>query len=177
MAQPDNNETASPDQEVSIGRRQLLKVLATSGMAAAATQLPAHWVAPVAEGSKLPAQAQVSIAAPVYSGVCDSQPGGGDLLVTNGLISNIRPYLQVMSGVGTLQDITTTMSLSAGAPSTLTFSPPLPQTATTDASGRANFGNLLVTWNPNDSFSLVFDFATPSGNVHVQCGVFFFGQG
>jgi hypothetical protein len=174
MEQPASNETASHEREVSIGRRQLLKVLATSSMVAAATQLPTHWTTPLAEGGRLPAHAQVSTTS--YTGVCDSTPGGGDILPNDGIIQSIRPYLVVVGGTGTVQGISTTMSLSPGAPSTLTFNPSLPQTVTTDSNGRADFGDLSVIGVGGEQFSLIFNFATPSGNIPATCGVFQYGQ-
>jgi len=186
--QPAEMEASSPSEsESTIGRRQLLKALATGGLAVTLTRLPQQWTAPRAEVGTLPIHAQVSGSTatptptptstpqPFFSGVCDSTPGGGDLRITQGAINSIQPYLQVISGVSPLQGIPATMTVQVTSASTPTFNPPLPQTATTDASGRAIFGNLAVTGSPGDSFFLVFNFATPSGNVQFRCGEFFFG--
>ena len=179
MEQPLNPETSSSNSESAIGRRQLLKALATSGLLAATTQLPRHWTTPLAEAGKLPIHAQVSAptATPEarFSGVCDSLPGGGDLRLTQGSIQNISPYLQLLSGIASLQGIPATMTVEVTSASAPTFDPPLPQTATTDSTGRASFTDLAVTGAPGDSFFLVFNFATETGNVHFRCGEFFFG--
>lgn len=174
--QPVETETSSSESKSTIGRRQLLKALATSGFAVAFTQLPRQWTTPLAEVSTLPIHAQISGTQPSFSGVCDSLPGGGDLRITQGAINSIQPYLRVISGIASLQGISATMTVEAASGSALTFNPPLPQTATTDAAGRANFGNLAVTGNPDDSFFLVFNFATTNGNVQFRCGEFFFGS-
>lgn len=173
--EPREMEVSSAEPESAIGRRQLLKALATGGFAVAFTQLPRQWTAPLAEVSTLPIHAQVSTTQPIYSGVCDSLPGGGDLRITEGAISGISPYLQLISGAASLQGIPATMTAEAASGSSLTFNPPLPQTATTNATGRASFGDLAVTGNPGDRFFLTFNFATPAGNIQFRCGEFFFG--
>ncbi len=175
MERPVEVETPSPQHESAIGRRQLLKTLAASGLAVTVTQLPHHWTAPRANVNTLPIHAQTSGPQLAYSGVCDSQPGGGDLRITEGTINSIQPYLQLISGIASLQGIPATMNVEVTTGSTPTFSPALPQTTTTNASGEASFGNLTVTGNPGDHFFLVFDFATPTGNVQLRCGEFYFG--
>src|SRR5512139_1891696 len=95
---PAERETPTPEPTSTIGRRQLLKALATSGFALAFTQLPRQWTAPLAEVSTLPIHAQISGTQASFSGVCDSLPGGGDLRITQGAINSIQPYLQLISG-------------------------------------------------------------------------------
>ena len=81
-----------------LGRRQLLKALAaTSGAIAASNLLPGKWAKPVVEVGVLPAHAQMSV---MYSVLCDSTPGGGDLNLTNGAIINIQPRIAVVAGTG-----------------------------------------------------------------------------
>lgn len=174
------NETS----QESLGRRQLLKALAaTGGAAAASSLLPGEWVKPVVEVGLLPAHAQVTPTSTppvteeplIYSVLCDSTPGGGDLILTEGLIRNIQPRLEIVSGTGPVEGITATMTVNTLTGPTPTFDRPLPLTAITNASGQAVFGDLLVT-NPTSGqeFLLVFDFDVPSGTAHAECGVFFF---
>jgi hypothetical protein len=192
MEEPTND--AAPQEEATeetLGRRQLLKALAaTGGAAAAASLLPGKWAKPVIEAGVLPAHAQVSptpqptqqpteqpTEEPLeYSVLCDSQPGGGDLNLVDGLIQQIQPLIAVISGTGPVENITATMTATAVAGSLPTFNPTLPQTTVTNAQGRAIFGNLQVTGSPGQQFLLVFDFAVPSGTAHAECGIFFFGQ-
>jgi|GEM_PF-3869667 hypothetical protein len=176
MDQHVNPDQSSADSTVSIDRRRLLKALATGGFAVAFIKLPGQWTRPLAEVGALPIHAQVSATQPAYSGVCDSLPGGGDLRITQGAINSIQPYLQLIAGIASLQGIPATMTAEITSASAPTFNPPLPQTAATDAAGRASFGNLAVSGNPGDSFFLVFNFATPTGNIQLRCGEFFFGQ-
>jgi hypothetical protein len=175
MDQHVNSDQPSDIPTGSIGRRQLLKALTAGGFAVAFTKLPGQWSGPLAEVGALPIHAQVSGAQASYSGVCDSLPGGGDLRITQGAINNIQPYLQLISGIASLQGIPATMNLEVTAGSAPTFSPALPQAATTNAAGQAAFGNLLVSGEPGDSFFLVFNFATPTGSVQLRCGEFYFG--
>ncbi|HTP07855.1 MAG TPA: hypothetical protein VMP08_06375 [Anaerolineae bacterium] len=175
MEQP-KLETPFSEQESGIGRRQLLKALATSSAVIVFTQLPRQWTAPRTNVNTLPIHAQTSGALASYSGVCDSLPGGGDLRITNGSINNIQPYLQLISGIATLQGIPATMNVEVTSGTLPNFSPALPQATTTNASGQAAFGNLMVTGNPGDHFFLVFDFTTPTGNVQLRCGEFYFGN-
>lgn len=187
MQQPAHHtvpEEETPNETLS--RRQLLKTLAaTGGAVSASSLLPGKWVKPVVEVGLLPAHAQVTptpTPAPTevplqYSVLCDSTPGGGDLNLTEGLIQNIQPLLEVTSGTGPVAGITATMTVNTRVGPTPTFDPALPQTAITNAAGRALFGNLAVT-NPTagQEFLLVFDFDVPSGIAHAECGVFFFSQ-
>jgi hypothetical protein len=172
-----------------LGRRQLLKALgATGGAVAASSMLPGKWAKPVIEAGVLPAHAQVTptpepteepTEEPLeYSVLCDSQPGGGDLNLVEGLIQQIQPLIAVVSGTGPVEGITTTMTAIAVAGPLPTFNPSLPQTAITNASGRAVFGDLQVspTSQTGQQFLLVFDFAVPSGTAHAECGVFFFPE-
>ena len=74
-----------------------------------------------------------------------------------------------------MEGITATMTLNTITGPTPTFDPALPLTATTNASGQALFGDLMVTNpTPGQEFLLVFDFNVPSGTAHAECGVFFF---
>ena len=191
MKQPANH--ALPEEEPpkkTLSRRQLLKTLAaTGGAVSASSLLPGKWVKPVVEVGLLPAHAQVTptvtptltptpTVEPLrYSVLCDSTPGGGDLNLTEGLIENIQPLLVVISGTGPVEGITATMTVSTLTGPTPTFDPALPQNAITNASGRALFGDLIVT-NPTagQEFLLVFDFDVPSGTAHAECGIFFFSQ-
>jgi hypothetical protein len=188
MEEP-TNDAASQEQapEETLGRRQLLKALAaTGGAAAAASLLPGKWAKPVIEAGVLPAHAQVSptpqpteqpTQEPLeYSVLCDSQPGGGDLNLVDGLIQQIQPLIAVISGTGPVENITATMTATAVSGALPTFNPTLPQIAVTNALGRAIFGDLQVTGSPGQQFLLVFDFAVPSGTAHAECGIFFFGQ-
>lgn len=185
-----STDNVAPQEETSeetLGRRQLLKALAaSSGAVAASSLLPGKWAKPVVEVGLLPAHAQVTpteqptqepTQEPLrYSLLCDSQPGGGDLNLTEGLIQNIQPLIEVTSGTGPVENIPATMTVQVTSLSSPTFNPPLPQTTATDPSGRAVFGTLQVTGEPGESFFLVFNFATPSGDVGARCGEFFFGQ-
>ncbi len=175
MEQPAEVETPSSEPESAIGRRQLLKTLAAGGAAVAFTQLPRQWTAPHTDVNTLPVRVQISGVQPSYSGVCDSLPGGGDLRLTAGAISNIQPYLKLLSGIASLQGITTTMEVEVTSGSLPTFTPTLPQATTTNASGQAVFNDLTVTGQPGDHFFLVFNFAAPTGNIQLRCGEFFFG--
>jgi hypothetical protein len=189
MEEPTND--AAPQEEATeetLGRRQLLKVLAaTGGAAAASSLLPGKWAKPVVEAGVLPAHAQVSptpqpteqpTEEPLrYSIFCDSTPGGGDITVPqyNGTITNITAEIILVSGTGPIANIGVTMTAEAVAPSPLPgFSPSVPQTGTTNASGLASFGNLTPTINPDvdQSFNLRFSFADPINSIlySVVCG-------
>jgi hypothetical protein len=167
-----------------VGRRQLLKALAaTGGAVAASSLLPGKWAKPVVEVGLLPAHAQVTPAPPPteeplrYSVICDSRPGGGNLDVTDGLISDIQPRLEVTSGTGSVEGILATMTVNTRVGPPPTFDRLLPLTTTTNASGRAVFGNLQVTNpTPGQEFLLVFDFDVPAGEARAECGVFYFGE-
>jgi len=187
MKQPANNVVSEEETpEATLSRRRLLKALAaTGGAVSASSLLPGKWVKPVVEAGVLPAHAQVTpepepepTEEPLqYSVLCDSTPGGGDLNLTEGLIENIQPLLVVISGIGPVEGITATMTVNTLVGPAPTFDPALPQTATTNASGRALFGNLVVTnQTPGQEFLLVFDFDVPSGTANAECGVFFFSQ-
>jgi hypothetical protein len=193
MKQPANHimpEEGTPKETLS--RRQLLKALAaTGGAVSASSLLPGKWVKPVVEVGLLPAHAQVTptpMLTPtptptptpteeplMYSVECDSTPGGGDLTLRQGLVEDIQPRIEVISGTGPVAGITATMTVNTVQGPTPTFSPALPQTTTTNASGQAVFGDLQVTnQTTGQEFLLVFDFDVPSGTAHAECGVFFF---
>ena len=193
MDQPENNvvpENETPKETVS--RRQLLKALAaTGGAVSASSLLPGKWAKPVVDVGLLPAHAQVTptpTPAPtltptptteplVYSVLCDSTPGGGDLVLTQGNIRNIQPLLEIISGTGPVEGITATMTVDTGVGPTPTFDPPLPQIAVTNAAGRALFPDLVVTNpTPGQAFHLLFDFEVPSGVTRARCGEFFFSE-
>jgi hypothetical protein len=191
MEEPTRNvPVEEPSSEETLGRRQLLKVLAaTTGAVAASSMLPGEWAKPVVEAGVLPAHAQVTPTPEptdtpvpdtpvplVYSVICDSNPGGGDLTLREGSIREIQPLLQVLSGTGPVENITATMTASAIAGSLPDFDPPMPQTTTTDASGRAMFNDLVASGQPGQQFVLVFDFDVPSGIGHADCGIFFFSE-
>ena len=176
-----NSPNEEPSSDENLGRRQLLKALAaTTGAIAASSMLPGEWAKPVVEAGVLPAHAQVTPPSPPtpetlrYSVLCDSTPGGGDIGLTDFIIQAIQPRVEVVSGTGPVAGITATMTLNTLTGPTPTFDRALPLTATTNASGQALFGNLMVT-NPTSGqrFLLVFDFAVPSGTAHAECGVFF----
>ena len=157
-----------------LGRRQLLKAIAaTGGAVAASTLLPGEWAKPVVEVGVLPAHAQVSVA---FSMLCDSTPGGGDLGLVDGNISRIQPILGITAGSGSLGGITGTMTVEVVTAPLPSFDPSLPRTAITNSSGRADFGSLQVTRTTGNyqAFNLVFDFETPVGTVHATCGIFYF---
>lgn len=180
----DNVDTPEEEcQEQTISRRKLLKVLAVTGGTVAATMLlPSKWAKPVVEVGVLPVHAQATPPSdPVYSAVCDSTPGGGDITNYHGLpsgtgrIDNIRASLTLVSGTGPVEGITVTMTAIAITPSSSlpNFSPVPPRTAITDASGVAYFGNLDVTGRPVEYFGLIFSFAVPAGGpVDVTCSVY-----
>ena len=58
-----------------ISRRRLLKALAASGLAAAASSVPAEWLSPEVEVGVLPAHAQVSPVPPYTLVSCYVAPG------------------------------------------------------------------------------------------------------
>jgi hypothetical protein len=173
--------TTTLSQETSpketLGRRQLLKAIAaTGGAVAASTFLPGEWAKPIVEVGVLPAHAQVSEKAgnpAVYVALCDSTPGGGNIVATP-TITNIRPYVQLLSGSGSLEGISVTMTVNviSGSPS---FSYAFPQSSTTNSSGRASFPNLGVSGTNGDRFRLIFSFAVPDSSVPAvaDCGEFF----
>jgi hypothetical protein len=169
-ATPTLSQEASPKE--TLGRRQLLKAIAaTGGAVAASSLLPGEWAKPVVEVGVLPAHAQVSVA---YSMLCDSEPGGGDISLTDFMITQIQPRLAVVSGSGPLEGISATMTARASQGPLPIFNPTLPQSSTTDSSGRAIFPDLTVTGQPDAHFFLVFTFDTPRGVIEAECGEFYF---
>ncbi len=177
-----------------LGRRQLLKAIAaTGGAVAASTLLPGEWAKPVVEVGVLPAHAQISetpvpgpTPSPVplaYSVVCDSNPGGGDISIPqfNGTISEISPFIVVTSGTGPVNGIPVTLSIemtSPGTPPTFANGSQSTTTATTaDGPGRAQFQNVRITagGQVGQSFFLIFDFATSVGTIQARCGEFTWG--
>ncbi len=180
--------SVSPSEETSseaIGRRQLLKALAATGGAFAAFLLPGQWSKPVVEAGELAAHAQAS-PTPIeptqepgpteeptrYIALCDSTPGGGNIALTP-TITNIRPYIQLASGSGSLGGVETTMTVNVieGSPS---FSYGFPQYSTTDSSGRASFPDLGVSATNGDRFRLIFSFAVVNGPAIADCGEFYY---
>ena len=159
-----------------LGRRQLLKAIAaTGGAVAASTLLPGEWAKPVVEVGVLPAHAQVSEVPgerATYIALCDSTPGGGNLAATPA-ITNIRPYVQLLSGSGSLAGISVTMTANvlSGSPS---FGYTFPQYSITNSLGRAPFFDLGVSGTNGDRFRLVFSFAVPNGPVIADCGEFYY---
>ncbi len=186
--QANDNVSEEEEQRQTISRRKLLKTLATAGGAVAATTLlPSEWAKPVVEVGVLPVHAQatpgaVEPAPPEYSASCDSTPGGGD--ITNyppgtvsgtGYIDDIEASLVIISGTGSIEGITVTMTAIAIAPSTSlpTFAPVLPVTAVTDASGVAHFNSLDVMGTPVEYFGLVFSYAVPTGcTLQTACSIY-----
>ncbi len=163
-------QETSPQE--TLGRRQLLKAIAaTGGAVAASTLLPGEWAKPVVEVGVLPAHAQTSVA---YSMICASFPGGGDVTVNDNIIQDIEPRLAIVSGSGQLGDISATMTARASEGPLPIFNPALPQTTTTLPSGAAVFPNLTVNGQPDAHFFLVFTFDTPRGVVEAECGEFYF---
>ncbi len=179
MEQP-SETTASQEQarKLTVGRRRLIKVIAATGGAAAASfLLPGKWFQPVIDVGVLPAHAQVSSTTSRFSLICDSTPGGGDISIpsVNFIIRNIQPQLVRISGTGSVQGIAATMTAQATSGALPTFSPTLPQFATTGPDGRAHFPDLTVTpGNPTEKFNLVFTFAPTTGTTAIQCGTFQF---
>lgn len=181
--QAHDNASEEESQEWMASRRRLLKTLiVTGGAVAASTLLPGKWVKPIVEVGVLPVHAQASMTPTpelVYSAVCDSTPGGGNITDIHSLpsgsgrIDNIQPYLIITSGTGSVEGIVTTMEAEA-VPATAplpTFNPTLPRIVTTDAGGVADFGTLNVTGTAGQSFYLRFTFATPTGAPPVvMCG-------
>ena len=158
---------ASPKE--TLGRRQLLKAIAaTGGAVAASSLLPGEWAKPVVEVGVLPAHAQVSV---TYIALCDSTPGGGNLAATN-TITNIRPYVQILSGSGSLEGIQATMTVNvlAGSPS---FGYSFPQYSTTNSQGRALFPDLPIVTSNGDRFRLIFSFDVINGPAIADCGEFY----
>jgi hypothetical protein len=177
-ASGNDNKTAQ-----TMGRRELLKIVAATGGAVALSSLPNRWEKPLVEVGVLPAHAQASDTgnntggpAPTYGVLCDSEPGGGnyDLHLTHpSEIHAIRPQLVLVSGSGPVANINVTMTVSFVA-GTATFSPVMPQLAVTDNTGVADFGNITVSGdNSTTQFNLLFNYAVPSGTVsNTQCGLF-----
>jgi hypothetical protein len=166
-ATPTLSQETSPKE--TLGRRQLLKAIAaTGGAVAASSLLPGEWAKPVVEVGVLPAHAQVSA---TYIALCDSTPGGGNIAATNA-ITNIRPYVQLLSGSGSLEGIEVTMTANvlSGSPS---FGYSFPQYSTTNSSGRASFPDLPVSTNNGDRFRLIFSFDVPNGPAIADCGEFY----
>ncbi len=171
---PTLSQEASPKE--TLGRRQLLKAIAaTGGAVAASSLLPGEWAKPVVEVGVLPAHAQVSEGQATFRLSCDSLPGGGDISgVFNYTITQIQPLLEVASGSSSVEGFSATMTAVAAPGTTLlpTFLPSLPQTTDTVSSGRAHFPDLHVSANSTTHFLLVFTVDTPVGPIVVQCGVF-----
>jgi hypothetical protein len=167
-APPALSQEASPKE--TLGRRQLLKAIAaTGGAVAASSLLPGEWAKPVVEVGVLPAHAQVSAA---YIALCDSTPGGGNLAATNA-ITNIRPYVQLLSGPGSLEGISVTMTVNVLAGSPDFGSYVFPHHSTTNSSGRASFPNLPVSTSNGDRFRLIFSFDVINGPAIADCGEFY----
>ncbi len=171
-ATPTLSQEASPKE--TLGRRQLLKAIAaTGGAVAASSLLPGEWAKPVVEVGVLPAHAQVSEGGGPASfiALCATFPSGGNVAQTS-TITNIRPYVQLSSGSASLAGITVTMTpnVLSGSP---TFSYSFPQYSTTDSSGRAPFPNLGITTSNGDRFRLIFSFAVPDGPAIADCGEYF----
>jgi hypothetical protein len=178
---------ATNDEETSqetLGRRQLLKALAaTSGAVAASSMLPGKWARPVIEAGVLPAHAQVTPTPQaterptevplVYAIECNSDPGGGNLVPREGVISDISPRIALISGTGPVEGIPVTMGVEVTGGTPVTFSPPLPQTVNTDSLGVASFGTLNVT-NAEDGQSFFLTFTASSVGAFSRCGEFYF---
>jgi hypothetical protein len=159
------------DEKRTLSRRQLLKAITAAGGAiAASTMLPGKWAQPVVEVGVLPAHAQVSNAEPEYGVQCDSTPGGGDIEVC---IDEVAALVMLYSGEGPVEGIEVTLTCSDPS---IEFNPALPQTATTNAEGRAVFGTLcIVSQVPNGTeFDLVFSYPHPitEETVEANCGTY-----
>jgi hypothetical protein len=177
-----------------LGRRQLLKAIAaTGGAVAASTLLPGEWAKPVVEVGVLPAHAQISLTPEpqpeplAYSAVCDTNPGGGDVSIPafNGTISQIKPFIVVTSGSGPVNGIPVTLSIEMTSQGTPPPPPPTfvnasqstTTTTTADGPGRAQFQDVSVVAGGQigQAFFLIFDFVTPVGTIQARCGEFTWG--
>jgi hypothetical protein len=178
---------AENPEERTVSRRRLLRILAATGGAIAASGvLPSQWTKPVVEVGVLPAHAQVTrplaTSAPtavstVYAMVCDSTPGGGDITASSDFcIDNVAVIISLVSGSGPVAGITVTMTCSNPLISFSGVS--LPDTAVTDATGRADFGSLCIIIDNNVTdgmeFSLLFSCTDPvnGGTLNCTCGIY-----
>jgi hypothetical protein len=171
------------ESERTLSRRQLLKaIIAAGGAVTASTLLPSEWSKPVVEVGMLPAHAQeVSPPPPEepepveYGIYCDSDPaGGGDILLDeggNGTVGSITATIKVLVGTGPVAGIEVTMTaiVADSYPFPDSFSPALPRTATTNASGVASFGNQGVNGEDGDAFNLQFDYVDPVNGTPDNC--------
>jgi len=185
----------TPPRET-LGRRQLLKAIAaTGGAVAASTLLPGEWAKPVVEVGVLPAHAQISLTPEpeptpeslAYSAVCDTNPGGGDISIPafNGTISQIQPFIVVTSGSGPVNGIPVTLSVEMTSQGTPPPPPPTfvndsqntTTTTTADGPGRAQFQDVSITagGQRGQAFFLIFDFVTSVGTIQARCGEFTWG--
>jgi hypothetical protein len=173
---------AKSPEERTVSRRRLLRILAATGGAIAASGvLPARWTKPVVEVGVIPAHAQVTRPMPtaistVYAMVCDSTPGGGDITgASDYCIDNVAAIVSLLSGSGPVAGLTVTVTCSNPI---INFTPALPQTAVTDASGRADFGSLCIVMDNNITdgmqFSLLFSCTDPvnGGTLNCTCGIY-----
>jgi hypothetical protein len=173
-----NQPLPSPDLSekepaASLGRRELLKALAASGGAVAATILPGQWAEPVVEVGLLPAHAQASApgqAPPLVQPVIFScgglsfflQSPNQVLFDNDERIINLFAQVTPAPPVGTL--IRYDVSVN-GAPIVID-EPILP--APTDATGLADFGSSTVrpiggfdSLTPGDIVTITFSFEPP----------------
>jgi hypothetical protein len=196
------------EEKIISRRRLLEILAATGGAITTSSVLPSQWTKPVVEVGVLPAHAQVtqpaatptlrpantstptptSTSTPtptptdtpiptIYAMVCDSTPGGGDITAaTDFCIANVAVIISLVSGSGPVAGITVTMTCSNPLISFSGVS--LPQTAVTDASGRADFGTLCIVMDNNVTdgmeFDLLFSCTDPvnGGTLDCECGTY-----
>jgi hypothetical protein len=169
------------------GRRELIKALAATGGAVALSNVPNKWNKPEVGFGVLPAHAQASniVDNAVYTSNCDSDPAtGGDITTTppEGQIRNATATVNIISGTGTIDNISVTVTVVPAAginASDLVFTPALNTlNPSTNSSGTASFGDIDVRYNgsvtPQAEFSLRYSFSHPTGTVpDAQCGVYY----
>jgi hypothetical protein len=173
MNQPMDNLTPPLESsETSLGRRKLLKALATGGGAiVATTTLPGQWVKPLIEIGLLPAHAQASSPAVVapFSIIPEADPLGGPITTCpEATITIISATLSPAPPAGQ----TVTFTIGDIVPNNPAFPPTFSQTtgtATTDAAGVAIF-NTPVTVSGDTGDTFVITFSSPGAIADAVSG-------
>lgn len=145
MEQPTNNDVVLPEEsgvgtEETLSRRRLLKAIAaTGGAVAASTLLPGEWIKPVVEAGVLPVHAQVSGVAYTIVGVTDPAAG------PQGFCGLPQPFLVVSATISPTPPVGSIVSFTITTDCTLvSVPPPLSGSALTDASGTATFNKTFT---------------------------------
>ena len=97
---------------------------------------------------------------------------GGDIILEDGegVVQNITATVKLLSGTGPVAGIDVTMSAVAASGYDLPDSfTDLPRVRTTNASGVANFGDLVFYGADGDAFNLQFDYLDPVNNAPDNC--------